>query len=121
MVLGTGSPGTSSRRGTEEAGCQTAHGAQGTVLGNPTHLSSCQAPHRGVPSASLARAEGDESLPAPRGELPGALAHLVPIILIRKLDVDIVLGADLGNHGPLPPDNLGVILGVYTDAQLKTP
>lgn len=47
--------------------------------------------------------------------------YLVLIILLRKLDVDIVLSADVCNNGPLAANNFGVILGVHSDGQLKTP
>lgn len=32
-----------------------------------------------------------------------------------------MLGADLGNDGTLASDDLGVILGVHSDGQLKAP
>ena len=53
--------------------------------------------------------------------MPGARPYLAPIVLIRKLDVDVVLQADLGDHRPLSPDDLGVVLGVNGDAQLEAP
>lgn len=48
-------------------------------------------------------------------------SYLAPIILIRKLDVHVMLQAYLGDHGPLPPNNLGMVFGIYSDTQLKTP
>ena len=47
--------------------------------------------------------------------------YLAPIVLIRKLDVHVMLQADLGDHRPLPPDDLGVVFGVHSDTQLKAP
>lgn len=51
----------------------------------------------------------------------GGRAHLAAVVLVRKLDVHVVLQADLGDHCALPSDDLGMVFGVYSDAQLKTP
>ena len=47
--------------------------------------------------------------------------YLVLIILLRELDVHVMLGADVGDDGPLTADDLRVILGVHSDGQLEAP
>lgn len=48
-------------------------------------------------------------------------SYLVLIVLVGKLDVDVMLGADLCDDGPLAADDLGMILGVHSDGQLEAP
>lgn len=47
--------------------------------------------------------------------------YLVLIVLLWELDVDVVLGADVGDDGALAADDFGVILGVHSDGQLEAP
>lgn len=55
----------------------------------------------------------------PQKALSPSSPHLVIIILIRKLDVDLMLCADLGDHGPLSSNNFRVVFGVNSDSQLE--
>lgn len=49
------------------------------------------------------------------------MSYLVFIILLWKLDVNIMLSADVCYNGTLSADDFGVILGVHSDGQLMTP
>lgn len=46
-------------------------------------------------------------------------AYLVFITLIWKLDVDIIFNADLADDCTFAANNFRVILGIYSDDQLK--
>lgn len=46
-------------------------------------------------------------------------SHLALIILVRELDVDLMLCADLGDHCSLTPNDFRVILGIHSDCQLE--
>lgn len=39
-------------------------------------------------------------------------AHLLLVALVRKLHADVVVFADLGDHGSFTPDDFGVVFRV---------
>lgn len=91
---------------------------------NPEDTPQCQGPehsneHPGARQEQELRAAQEGRRRATAGQAPGP--HLAPVVLIRKLDVHVVLQADLGDHRPLPPDDLGVVFRVHSDTQLKAP
>ena len=47
--------------------------------------------------------------------------YLVLIILLWKLDVNIMFSANVGNNGTFATNDFGVILGVHSDGQLEAP
>lgn len=92
---------------------------------NPEDMPQCQGPehnseHPGARQEQELKAAQERADAGPQQGRPLA-PYLAPVVLIRKLDVHVVFQADLGDHRPLPPDDLGVVFRVHSDTQLKAP
>lgn len=59
--------------------------------------------------------------PAPWPERESARTHLILIPFVWKLDGDIMVLADLGDHCPLLANDLWVVLGLHAHGQLEAP